>query len=158
MSRRRLAVLSALLGSTVLVAVGATSVGARTSAAGRSDHGTAYASINHVVHNNEYGSAINTDAILGASAITFKATLTSAAGKITLNGNPVVLYSKTGSLKGTLSATVTLSGTTETFSNGKLNLTQGAGSQKGHSLVGTFTGTGDASKNEFTIRYKGTYK
>ena len=68
------------------------------------------------------------------------------------------MYSKTGSLKGTLSATVTLSGTTETFSNGKINLPRGAGSQKGHSLAATFTGTGSASSNQFTLHYKGTYK
>lgn len=159
MTIRRVAATSALLGSAALIALGAGAVGARTNTGGKADSGTAYASINHTVNNKQYGSANNTDRVLGATGITFTATLTSeAGGKLKLTGNPVVLYTRTGSLKGTLSATVTLSGTTETFSNGKINLLTGAGSQAGHSLVGTFTGSGDASKNEFTINYKGTYK
>lgn len=148
----------AVLGSLTLVAYGAASVAARPGA-GRSDHGTAYASINRVAGGNQYGSGTNTDAVLGSSGITFTATLTSAGGgKLTLNIKKIVLYAKTGSLTGTGSATVTVSGTTETFSGGKLKLTKGAGSQKGHSLTGTFTGSGSASSNEFTLKYKGTYK
>jgi hypothetical protein len=150
--------ISAMLGTVALVALGAASVAARPGA-GKSDHGTAYASINRVVSGKEYGSATNTDAVLGPSAITFTATVTSAGGgKLTLNIEKLVLYGKTGSLTGTGTATVTLSGSTETFSDGKLNLTKGAGSQKGHSFVGTFTGSGDVTKNQFTLKYKGTYK
>jgi hypothetical protein len=159
MTIRRTVALPALLGSAALVAVGAASVAARTGAGGKSDHGTAYASINRVANGNEYGSATNTDAVLGSSAITFIATLTpGGSGGVTLNIKKLVLYGKTGSLSGTGSATVTLSGSTEKFSGGKLKLTKGTGSQKGHSFVGTFTGSGDSSTNEFTLHYKGTYK
>lgn len=158
MTRRIMVRISATLGTAAVVAFAAASVAARPHA-GKSDHGTAYASINRVAGGNQYGSATVSDAVLGSSGITFTATLTSAGGgKLALNIKQLVLYGKTGSLTGTGSATVTVSGTKETFTGGKLKLTKGAGSQKGHSFVGTFTGSGDASKNEFTLNYKGTYK
>ncbi|MFL5823994.1 MAG: hypothetical protein ACJ764_11185 [Solirubrobacteraceae bacterium] len=53
---------------------------------------------------------------------------------------------------------MTITGTQETIKNGKLRLTNGAGSQKGHSLIGTFSGSGSTTSNQFTIHYKGKYR
>jgi hypothetical protein len=69
-----------------------------------------------------------------------------------------VLYTATGSLTGTGSALVTVAGNNEIIKNGKLSLTKGAGAQKGHSFVGTFTGTGSLTTNRFVFKYKGTLK
>lgn len=141
------------------VGLGATGVGARTSARGKADSGTAYLSTNRVVGKVGYASATNSDKLFGASAVTAKYTLTpQSGGSLKLESKRAVLYTGTGALKGTLSATVTIAGTTETFKNGKVNLATGTGSQKGHSFVGTFTGSGSSTNNEFTIKYKGTYK
>jgi hypothetical protein len=159
LSKRITAAVAGLCAAGTLIGLGAAGVVARTNAHARADSGTAYASTNRVVGKIGYGSATNSDKILGASAVTFKYTLTSqGGGKFKLNSTRTVLYTPKGALKGTLSATVTLAGTTETFTNGKLNLTTGTGSQKGHSLVGTFTGSGSETDNQFKITYKGKYK
>ena len=44
------------------------------------------------------------------------------------------------------------------MTDGKLNLTKGTGGQKGHSLVGTFTGTGDPASTEYRFAFKATYR
>jgi hypothetical protein len=157
---KRIAVVVAGLSATgTLIAWGAGGVGARPSSTGKRDSGTAYASTNRTVGNFGYGSATATDQVLGATAITFKYTLTPAGGgALNFVSKHAVLYTRTGSIAGRLSATLTISGTTETFKNGKINLTSGAGSQKHHSLVGTFSGSGSSTTNEFKLKYKGTYK
>jgi hypothetical protein len=159
MLSRRITAAVAVLGATgALIGLSAAGVGARTRA-GQADSGTAYASINRSAGGYEYVSATNTDKLFGASAVTSKSTLTHQTGAtFKLSSKHTVLWTKTGSLEGTESATVTVSGTTETFTNGKLDLTNGTGSLSGHSFVGTFTGSGSSSSNEFTLNYKGTYK
>jgi hypothetical protein len=149
--------MAGLLVTAAAIAVGAGAVNAKTHT-GKSDSGTAYASINHTANGVEDVSATVSDKLLGRDAITAPVTLAASGGAFKLSSSHAVLYTGTGSLVGTLSATVTVSGTTETLSNGKLNLTTGKGSQTGHSLVGTFTGTGSASSNQFTLHYRGTYK
>jgi hypothetical protein len=80
------------------------------------------------------------------------------SGAITVTAKKVTFYNGTGSLSGTATATVNTSGTTQTITGGKLKLTKGTGSQKGHSLTATFTGTADLAKNQYAFHYKGTYK
>jgi hypothetical protein len=128
--------------------------------AGKSDSGTAYFAITHTVGKTEYAAGQGTDKILGPAAATYKiaAGAGSAPGTVKVTVKPVTLYMSTGSLVGTSSATLTISSNgTETITNGKLKLTKGFGSQKGHSLTATYTGS-SLSATSFVIHYKGTYK
>ena len=156
--RTRIAGAISMLAAAGLIAFGAAAVGAKTSAT-KQDSGTAYASVNRTVGSTQYVGGNITDKVLGSGGITAPVTLTHVSGtKFKLSSGHAVLFTRTGSLAGTLSATVTVTGSAESFSNGKLSLTNGAGSQKGHSLVGTFTGSGSTTSNQFTINYKGGYK
>ncbi len=88
-----------------------------------------------------------------------KATPSGTGSTLKLTSKPVVLYTRTGSLTGTGSATLVVTGpSTATVKDGKLILTKGAGGQKGHSFVGTFSGSGNPTTGIYTFHYKGTYK
>lgn len=159
MTRRITAAVVALCATGTLIGVGAAGVGARSRAAGKADSGTLYLSTNRSSGSIGYASGTNSDKLFGESALTSKYTLTHTTGAtFKLSSSHTIMWTKTGSLEGTLSATVTLAGTTETFKNGKLDLSNGTGSLKGHSLVGTFTGSGNSSANQFKFTYKATYK
>jgi hypothetical protein len=159
MTRRITAAVTALCAAATLIGLAAAGVAARPTRAGRSDSGTAYVSTNRTVGKTSWGSGVNSDKRLGSGAITFKYTLTpQAGGSLQLNGKRSVMYTRTGSIAGTITALITVKGTAETITDGKIRLTHGAGSLKGHSLVGTFSGSGSATANQFTIHYKGTFK
>ncbi len=75
-----------------------------------------------------------------------------------MSANPVTIFTKTGALSGTGTATeIVNSNGTATFTS-KLRLTKGSGGQKGHSFVGTFTGTAASPTGPYTFHDKGTYK
>lgn len=71
----------------------------------------------------------------------------------------VDLFTKTGELTGTDSVSLnTSSSGAVSFSNGRLDLTKGYGLEKGHTFVGTFTGSAASIAGPFTFHDKGTYK
>jgi hypothetical protein len=127
----------------------------------RPDSGIAYVSIVRYTNVAGFAAGENTDKILGDEAATYSLTV-HRAGPSTDTfrlTSKVVFYSPTGSLTGTASATMTISAKkAETFTSGELSLKDGAGSQKGHSLIATFTGTGSLSANVYVLNYKGAYK
>ena len=159
MTRARIAAAAVLVASAGLIALGASAVGARTSASGKHDTATGYVSVNRSAGGFQYASGPVYDKLLGTDAVVLKLTLKHVSGgTFKATSSDTVLYTGTGSLKGSSSVTITISGSTQTFSNGKIDLTKGAGSQMGHSLVGTFSGTGSTSSNESTLKFSGTYK
>jgi len=155
---RSLAATAGALCALTALAVAGPAVGAASK--GKADSGVSYVAITHKAGGFEYVAGNTTDKILGVGAVTYKVKIgPSTAGKYQVSAPSVVVYTSTGSLSGTASATLTIaSGGTETFSNGKISLTKGAGSQAGHSLTATFTGTGNAVAGSDKFVYKGTYK
>jgi len=144
---------AALAAGSLVLATGA---GAKSS--GKADSGTAYFSITHAANGIDFAAGQGTDKVLGASAATYQIALGASNGTITVTVKKVTIYNGTGSLSGTATATVTTSGSTQTITGGKLKLTKGTGSQKGHSLKATFTGTANIATNQYVFHYKGTYK
>lgn len=156
---KRTRLLVAAAGMVLTFALITTAEG-RPAAKSKSDSGTAYVSITHTTK-LEFAAGNNSDKVLGNGAITYQLTL--AGGKmpntIKLTSKKVVLYTSTGALTGTGSAIVTIvAGGNEAISGGKLSLTKGSGSQKGHSLTATFTGIDHVTPNQIVFNYKGTYK
>jgi hypothetical protein len=154
---RSLAATVGALGAIALLSLVGTAIGAASK--GKTDSGTSYVAITHSAGGFEYTAGNNTDKILGVGAITYKLKLApTTAGVYKVTANPVVAYSSTGSLTGTGSATLTVAKSgAATITGGKLNLTKGTGSQKGHSLVATFKGN-STSASTYKFTYKGTYK
>lgn len=160
-TKRTTAAAAALCATGAVIGLGAAGVGARTSTAraGKADSGTAYISTVRTVGKTSWSAGIGFDKLHGQTALVTQYSLTPQKnGSLKLDSKRAISYNKTGSLSGTVSAIITLKGTTETITQGKIDLTHGAGSGKGHSLVGTFTGTGSTTTNKATIHYKGTYK
>lgn len=158
MTRRTRSVTAAagLLAASALIAVTAATVGATSS--GKADSGTAYFSITHSVGATQFAAGNSIDKVLGTGAVTYRIKIGSTNGKISIMVPSVTIYTATGSLSGTATATLVTGAKTQTISNGKLNLTKGTGSQKGHSLRATFSGTGNLTANQIVIHDKGTYK
>jgi hypothetical protein len=154
--RRPLTAAAVTAAAFSLLAVGAGAAGSK----GRADSGTAYFSITHTAGKTQFAAGNNTDKILGQGASTYQIGLSSGSvvGTINVTVNKVTVYTPTGSLSGKATATLTSTATTQTITNGKLKLTKGTGSQKGHSLVATFTGSANLTANQFVFHYKGTYK
>ncbi len=149
---------TALFAACAFGAIGAGGVGAKTTH--KVDIGTIYAAITHTVGKIEYAAGDSTDKVLGNGAVTFSLAVEPGgpSGTLTGKGN-VTVYGRTGSLTGTDSVDFTISSTGAiTFTHGKINLTKGAGLQKGHSFVGTFTGSGKSAAGPFVFHYKGAYK
>ncbi len=151
------AVLAVLAACGLLTAGAAT--GSQTKSKGRADSGTAYISITHSVNGIQFAAGNNTDRVLGEGDVTYVISLLPGpTGTFKVTSKRVILYTGTGSLSGTGSATVIATGNTQRIADGRLSLTKGAGSQKHHSLVATFTGTADLTTNQIVFKYKGTYK
>lgn len=157
MTKRLFAALAAaaMLTSSLVLTTGAVA----SKSKGKADKGVAYFSVVHTANGLEYAAGEGTDKVLGNAAATY--TIKAGAGapgtvKVTIK--KVTLYTGTGSLVGTASATLTITGTSEAITDGKLKLTKGFGSLKGHSLIATYTGTGNATTNQYKINYTGTYK
>jgi hypothetical protein len=152
-----------LAGAAVVVIVIVLTAGAkprRPATPLRPDRGSVHVSI--VYHTNVavLAASETRDKVLGEGAATYSLTVHRAGrSKDTFKlTSKVVFYGPTGSLRGTASATITVSAKGETFTNGELSLTDGVGSQKGHSLIATFTGTGSPAANVYILDYKGAYR
>jgi len=155
---RRLVAVTGTGAVCALVAIGGTALGAPN--AGKHDSGTVNAAITHTVGPTEYIAGNSSDKLLGSGAVTYTAKVGTGAtpGTLAVTAN-VTLFTKTGSLSGKATATLTTNKDgSVTFSNGKINLNKGAGLQKGHSFKGTFTGTGTSATGPYTFHDSGTYK
>jgi hypothetical protein len=153
-SRLAVAMATTLAATALVVApAGATKVG---SGAPKKDSGTVFASITHTKNGLDIAAGNNYDKVLGEGAVTYQLKIVSSNGTTKVKVPKVVLFTPTGSLTGTASATVTSTASTQTITNGKLNLTKGSGSLKGAKFAGTFTGTADLAKNLIQFHYKGT--
>jgi hypothetical protein len=129
-----------------------------TSGPARSDSGIAYFSITHDAKGLEYAAGNVTDKVFGTSAITYVLKIVSSKtkGSIGVKATKVVLYTATGSLSGTATATINnISSATQTITNGKLKLDKGAGALKGAKLTAKFSGTSDLTNNTLVFHYTG---
>lgn len=138
-----------------VVATGAAS--AKTAKKHKPDSGVGYFSIVHTTGSNQQAAGIVKDKVLGTEAVTYRLTLApGATGTINVKSPKVTVYTGTGSLSGTATATIVVTGSSETIQNGKLNLTKGTGALTGDKLVATFTGTANTTANQYQFNYKGT--
>lgn len=159
MYRRVISATAAGLGVAAMVAVAATGVLAKS--AGKADSATAWVAITHAAGKNQFAAGNVKDKVLGNGAVTYVINVGTGAKPGTIKVvATVIVFTKTGSLSGNATATLTVnSDGSGTFSNGKLNLTKGSGGQRGHSFVGTFTGSAKtAVTGPFVFHEKGTYK
>ena len=153
---RALCVLVALMVASAAVAVTA---GATSAGKGKSTSGIVYAALVHTAGKTEYAAGLVSDKVLGKGAVEFALNVGEGTkpGSLTGKGS-VTVFTATGQLSGTDSVTINTTSTGVTFTNGKLDLTKGEGLQKGHSFVGTFTGTAKSIAGPYTFNDKGTYK
>ncbi len=145
--------------SGLLVAgiVAPSAAGAARSA--QADSGTVHvATTTETAGATQYIAGFNADRLLGRAAITYLITTipTSTEGTVTLQAREVHLYTGTGELSGSASATLTAGARgSATISGGKLNLTAGAGILRHRQLTATFTGTGSLASHTYTFHYAG---
>lgn len=162
-SRRRA---GAVAGLTIMVAVASATAGAIAASGGgsRQTSGTAYLGATpRTTKGLVYYAGFNSDKVLGPGATTYTIKPTSAtSGSIIATAKKVTLWTQTGTLSGTGTATLHITNKPktgdDTVAGGKIKLTHGTGGQTGHSLVGTFTGTGNIVTGQYVFHYKGTYK
>lgn len=150
---------AALVAVSGLLAFGAGAVAARS--AGRADSGTIYAATTHDSGGYAFAAGQGTDRLFGPIAITYriKAIPAGTTGTLNLTIKPAIEYTATGSILGSATATLTVGpGGAETISNGKFSLTHGAGALRGHTVKGTFSGSGNSTANMLVIHFKSTYK
>ena len=133
--------------------------------AGRRTSGTAYLGQVPKPSPLIYDAGFNYDKVLGPGAVTFviKALPGTAQGTIAVKARVVSLWTPKGSLSGTGSGTLTITNKPKlgdaNLSGGKLLLNHGTGSLAGHSVRGTFTGTGNIEPpNQYVFHYKGVYR
>lgn len=159
MSRTRLLGLATAL-VALIAPIGATA-GATTRPLARADRGTAVvATTPRTSGSTQYVAGFDSDAILGHGAITYviRTIPTSANGTFHLVANTVILYSGTGELRGSATATLTATaGGQASVTAGKLTLTAGRGSLAGHSLTASFSGAGRLGGG-YTFTYHGKYR
>jgi hypothetical protein len=148
-----------LVATVAVVAVGAGASSAESAAKGKATSGVVYAALVHTVGKTELAAGLVNDKVLGKGAVEFALNVGEGtkAGSLKATGS-VIVFTKTGQLSGTDSVTINTTPTGVTFTGGKLDLTKGAGLQKGHSFAGTFTGTAKSIAGPYTFQDKGTYK
>ena len=156
---RRGAAVAAVFAGLAMIA-GSTAALAAHKPKGKSDKGTSYAAIVRMSGGFEYAAGYTTDKLFGAIAVTYKLKLQSnTPGTVSVTAKPVILFTPTGELSGTGSATLTIgTGGSATITAGKLTLKKGTGGQKGHRFDGTFTGSGNVTPGLYQFNYRGTYK
>jgi hypothetical protein len=155
LTRLRAAVIAVLSGCAA-IGVAATAVGAPGS--GKPDSGTAYLAIVHQSGKTLYVSGYDFDKLFGQTGVSFVATAgPGKPGTVKVTGRKVTLYTSTGTLVGTGTATEVVTATSVTIKDGKLKLTHGTGGQAGHSLTATFTGSQDTKTGILTYHYKALY-
>jgi hypothetical protein len=147
----------------VLAAVGVSV--AASGRGGKPTSGTAYiGSTSRSSNNLIYAAGFNVDRVLGSGAVTFtiKPLASTKPATIRAQAKKVTLWTSSGSLSGTGTATIHITGQPKTgdatVSGGKLKLNHGTGGQAGHSLVATFSGKGNAVSGQYVFHYKGTYR
>jgi hypothetical protein len=156
---RPLVLATGLLAACAAIAVTAGIGSAKSASKGKATSGVVYAAIVHTVGKTEYAAGLVNDKVLGKGAVEFALTVGEGSKPGSLTGKgAVTVFTSTGQLSGTDSVDITTTSTGATFSNGKLDLTKGEGLQKGHSFVGTFTGTAKSILGPYTFEDKGTYK
>lgn len=147
--------------AAILAICGATAfaAGASASSKGKKTSGIVYAALVHTVGKTEYAAGLVSDKVLGKGAVEFALTVGEGTktGSLTGKGS-VTVFTSTGQLSGTDSVTINTTSSGVTFTGGKLDLTKGKGLQKGHSFVGTFTGTAKSIAGPYTFNDKGRYK
>jgi hypothetical protein len=158
----RLALLAGTLGVCAFVAAAALLPAAQAAKKkGRADSGASYAADDGTCgpHNSDLCvSGYTLDKLFGDIAITYVIAINNNAGNFHVVASPVVMYTKTGALTGTGTATLaTTPYGAVTITGGKLDLTKGSGGQKGHKFIGTFTGRGNGVTGYYQFFYKGTY-
>ena len=142
-----------------LLAVSTAAVAAGTT--GRTETSTVYAATTQTAGGYDIAAGQAKDKLFGHVAITYRIKVIPAGttGTLHLISKPVIEYTATGSILGSATATLTLGPNgAETISNGKFSLTHGAGSLRGHTITGTFTGTGNSTTNRLVLHTKSTYK
>lgn len=160
MSRTRAAALVA--GLTVSLVAGGVTVGAdaRTTK-GKPDSGTTWvATTPETLGATQYVAGFDSDKRLGHAAITYLITAVpnSTNGTVSLVAHDVDLYTGTGELRGSATATLIPTGDGHaTVTNGKLTLDTGKGSLANHKLTASFSGTGTLGGG-YTFTYDGTYR
>lgn len=156
LARPRVAAVAAVVvvGGSLLGVAGASAGGA-----GKHDSATLYVAVTHTVGSTLYAAGNSTDKVLGTGAITYtiKAGVGSKAGTIKTSGT-VVTYSAGGELSGKVSGTETTNTNGTVTENGKFDFDKGTGTNKGHTYVGTYSGTGTTAEGPFVFHAKGTYK
>ena|SRR5437763_16392412 len=159
MSRTRLFGLATAL--VALIAVGGVTPVATARARPKADRGSAaVATTPRTLGATQYVAGFDSDAVLGHAVVTYVITAipTSAKGTFSLVAHNVDLYTGTGELRGTATATLTAgAGGHATVTAGKLTLNVGRGSLAGHSLRARFAGAGQLGGG-YTFTYHGTYR
>jgi hypothetical protein len=156
-STRSIVAIAGVVGVSALLASGAGAVGA---SAGKPDSGVIYFATTHSAHGITYAAGNATDSLFGTEAVTYAIrTAPTRTGSIQVTAKPVTTWTKTGTLSGTATSTLTVAANGKaTFTNGKVSETKGTGTLKGHTLTATFTGSGDTKTGTYQIKYKGNYK
>ena len=156
--RRTSTAVVAALAALAISAVGVATVGATS--AGRADSGISYVAVTHSVGSTLYAAGNTNDKLLGSAAVTYtiKAGTGSTPGTIRVTATRVTVYTATGSVWGKSAGTEMTNSDGTVSLNGTLTLTHGTGGQKGHSFIGTFTGTGKTATGPFVFHTKGHYK
>jgi hypothetical protein len=157
-STRLVTVGAGLLAASALIAIGAGSVGAKSS--GRADSGTVFFAVTHTVGSRQFAAGNSSDKLFGPGAVTYvniaRATPT---GTVNVTTRPVVLFYKDGTLTGSATSKLTVGPNgAATITDGKLKAANGTGGEKGHSFVAAFSGTGSLTTSTYKITYRGTYK
>ena len=133
----------------------ASAAGARTDP--QRDSGTSWFAVTHVVNGVEHAAGQVSDKRLGNGAVTYLLKLvTTTSGTVNINASNFTIWTAKGSLSGTATATLTVAPNgTDQITNGKAKLTKGTGALKGDKLIGTFSGGGSTTTNQFKITYTG---
>lgn len=127
-------------------------------AAARKTSGVVYASVTHAEGSDLYVSGDFKDKLLGRGGIVYITRVSAGPtqGSFLVKARKITIYTTTGSLSGTGSATQTIAGDSVTVSGGKFTLTKGTGKLRGHTLKGTFAGTQTSGVYKFD--YSATYR
>jgi hypothetical protein len=144
-----------ILGAVLLAAsIPTTALGA----AGRKTSGVVYASVTHAEGSDLYVSGDFKDKLLGRGGIVYITRVSAGAqqGSFAVKARKITIYTPSGSLSGTGSATQTITADTVTVTGGRFKLTKGTGKLKGHRMTGTFGG--DQTSGVYKFAYDATYR
>jgi hypothetical protein len=148
----------ALVGA-IAAAFAAFTITAGATSKGKTTSGIVYAALVHTVGKTEDAAGLLNDKVLGQGAVEFALNVGEGTKPGSLKGTgTVIVFTATGELSGKDSVMINTTSSGVTFTGGKIDLTKGQGLQKGHSFVGTFTGTAKAITGPYTFHDKGTYK